>query len=307
MKSFTEFLTENKIDVHGDFLREGFEEARSEIIALFKTIKADRDGAETKEEKTEKTMAYVDEFKKLLEKCISASATDKKFFTQNQETQLRILLGLMGLSNERYTTYLSMSEATDEEKDEWEKNISLSAAGLSNDDEDDLKPSKEEEEEEEDEPESEPNEKDAGKEDEDGDEIDIKGELVKPKKVDDEDVEKFISSKSSIPDSKIVKKVIVIVDEQIGDEPDKGIIGETSVVEHSILSVDNIDDVNAIITNGKTFKTARDFKKKIDALKTVTKIDKSGSEVKEKHSIKVFLFDKTAAEREEDPWTIETK
>ena len=54
MKSFTEFLNENKIDIHGDFLREGFEEARSEIIALFKTIKADRDGAETKEEKTDK-------------------------------------------------------------------------------------------------------------------------------------------------------------------------------------------------------------------------------------------------------------
>ena len=288
MKTFSEFLKENKLlDV--DFLKEDFEDARDNALKLYRKIKTEYDSEEDKEEKLNILKTHGEELYKAINKCIPFSASERKFFNADQAKVLKFILNRADIKDNDVYTYLDLAYSSDEEKDEWEKSISLKASKDTTSDKEDVT---------DDEDKKEPvidtkkikdadDEVDAmkkSKEDKDDD-------LVKPE-IASKMADHMISTAKDKVTEKVTKRAICIVDEQIDeDTPRKGSIGITSLVEHSILGLTTLDEVKAAITDSVGFKTEKDFTRKLKALK-------DGSE-----KIKVFFYNTTV--EEEDPWRVE--
>lgn len=294
MKSFSVFLTENNFDTVKS-LMEGFEDKSASVLSLYKTITAEYNTATEASEKVRIIEKYGPELLKALKSCIPVSATERKFFTPNQARAIRAVLTKAKLADDDATDYLDLSDASEDERNEWENSISIKASGT------DKKESEDSEEDDGDEPDAgEPADSEVDPDEED-DDLDDKKVEVKASKNSKDDVklernaselaDRMLAKPKDAVAEKVTKKAICIIHEQIEeDTPSKGTLGLTSLVEHSILGLTSEEEVKDAIISPINFKSERDFVKKLKVLQ-------------DGHKIKVFFFNPLV--EDEDPWNVE--
>lgn len=293
MKSFSEFLIENNFDTVIS-LMEGFEDKSASVLSLYKTITAEYNTATDVSEKNRIIQKYGPALLKSLKSCIPVSATERKFFTPNQARAIRTVLTKAKLTDDDVSEYLDLSDASEDERNEWENSISLKASGTKENDED----ADDDKSEIDDDDEPDAGEPSSDDEDEDLDDDKVAEKASKNSKDDvklernaSELADKMLAKPKDVIAEKVTKKAICIIQEQIEeDTPSKGILGLTSLVEHSILGLTLEEDVKSAMISPVSFRSERDFVKKLNVLQ-------------DGHKIKVFFFNPSV--EDEDPWNVE--
>lgn len=277
MKKFSEYLKEHKFETEV-FLLENFDDAKILALTAYKKIVTSIKNAPDAEEKKAILNAEMPKFVKILEKCLAVSSTTDDFFSEEEAKAFVKVLNITGNLSDRLAKYLSLSDpsTTKEEIEEWEKEVSLDASGT--------KETKSEEVEEDIPSESEPSKV---KEEDDEDDIATfnADRLEREAKVE--------AARDAKAAKTPIKKVIVISDESIDGDPIRGMVGETSLTESSILDLGTKDDILSA-ESLKPFRSAKDLKRQIDKIKDSAKV-------------KTFTFDVVASQNDEpNVWTVAT-
>jgi hypothetical protein len=288
-KTFTKFLEGKSFNISDILLESDDDRIVEKIRKAVIHFKNEVDGDVPPAEILELAKKFSKSTKSTFEKAMAAAATHKEYVPSDLAKDASIILTIAGEATSEVSEFLKICQSTsDREKEDWETKYTVKIS--SDDVESDVDVEK----------------KILSKSVTDGDEDkttsdeyeDSEGNIVKPtkSKFADKLADKMLSKENNVVDKKVNKIIICVATEQDDPEiPRSGVFGYPSddkITSAKILAIDNAADAEALILATETFKTEKDFIRKLRKFK--------GDD-----EVKLFIFN--SKDETGKPWKVETK